>query len=76
MIRKDRETEQIDTKLGAELLEILFNPKLAMVEVLTGAFILSHEKTFANCAIANVSDDDFVGINRFTTSQTDHGRTA
>jgi hypothetical protein len=47
-----------------------------MVEVLTGAFILSHEKTFANGPIANVSDDDFVGINRFTTSQTDHGRTA
>jgi hypothetical protein len=26
--------------------------------------------------IANVSDDDFVGINRFTTSLTEHGRTA
>jgi hypothetical protein len=76
MIRKNRETEQIDTKLGAELLEILFNPKLAMVEVLTGAFVLSHEKTLANGPIANVSDDDFVGINRFTTSQTYHGRTA
>jgi hypothetical protein len=58
------------------LLEILFNPKLAMVEVLTEAFILSHEKTFTYRPIANVSDDDFVGIDRFTTSQTDHGRTA
>jgi hypothetical protein len=34
------------------------------------------EKTLANGPIANVSDDDFVGINRFTTSQTYHGRTA
>lgn len=62
MIGQNRESEQIDTELGAELLEVLLAPGLAMVEALTGAYVLSHEKTFANGAIANVSDDDFVGI--------------
>lgn len=76
MIGENRETEQIAAKLAAELLEVLRNPTLAMVEVSTGAFILSHEKAFANRANANVSDDDFVGINRLTTSQADQVRTA
>jgi hypothetical protein len=38
-----------------------------MVEVLSRACVEPHQKAFANDAIANVGNNNLVGINRFMT---------
>jgi len=76
VIRENREAEQIHTELFAELLQILLNPDLPVVEILPGASVLSHEKTFADRAVAEMGGHHFIGFNGFTTSQTNHDSTA
>ena len=75
VIRENREAKQIDPEAGRELLERLFDPDLAMIEVLSAELIVTHQETSADGAIVDVSDVDFAGVEHFTAGQTHGGST-
>ena len=58
------------------LTQALLNPNLPGVEVFPRAGVVLHEKAFAGRSIADVSNDDFAGINRCTTSKANQGSTS
>ncbi|WP_197168908.1 hypothetical protein, partial [Novipirellula galeiformis] len=63
--RENRESQQINSEGGSELLQMLFDPDFAMVEVFSRVRIIPHQETSPDSSIVNVSDRDFARIEDF-----------
>ncbi|WP_372721069.1 hypothetical protein [Novipirellula sp.] len=57
--------KEIYCECPSELYQVLFDPIFAMVEVLTGDWVVSHQEAPPNSPSPDVSDRNFVGIEDF-----------
>jgi hypothetical protein len=75
VIGKNRVAQQIDPKASRHAMQSVLQPLFAMVEVLSGDWIVSQQKASADASIDNVDDCHFARIKHFPSCQPCHDQT-
>ena len=71
---KNRHREQVNSKVCSLCFQLIFNPNLAMVEVLSGDGIESKKKASTCHPSDDVQDCNLRWIEQFSTRQSDHSK--
>jgi hypothetical protein len=72
MVGEDGEAKQIDAKAGSQVLQTIFEPSFAMIEVLSGDGIVSQEEATSDASIHDMQGSDLGRIEDLSASDTGH----
>jgi len=72
VVGQDRIAEQINAKGRSELLQIHFDPNLAMIKILARDSIIAHQEAASDGPILDMNNGNVCRVKHLCTSQANH----